>query len=60
MDKPRVKINGYSRYGEWELGDKGIVDGYCRGGDDVPYAIVILDKNFHFVMVQLNQLERIG
>ena len=57
--KPIVKIIGYSRYGEWELGDKGVVDGYCRGGDDVPYAIVILDKNSRFVMVNLEQLEQI-
>lgn len=58
--KPKVKIIGYSRDGEWELGDTGVVDGYCRGGDDVPYAIVILDKNFRFVMVNLYQLEQIG
>lgn len=58
--KPRVKINGRSHFGEWEPGDTGVVDGYCRGGNDVPCAIVILDKNFHFVMVNLYQLEQIG
>jgi len=57
--KPRVKIYGISRYGDWELGDTGVVDGYCRGGDDTPYAIVILDKNFRFVMVGLEQLKQI-
>lgn len=59
--KPRVKINGRSPYGgEWEPGDTGVVDGYCRGGNDVPYAIVILDKNNRFVMVNIEQLEQIG
>ncbi len=58
--KPRVKINGSSPYGEWEPGDTGVVDGYCRGGNDVPYAIVILDKNFRFVMVDIYKLEQIG
>ncbi len=53
-------MNGRSRYGEWEPGDTGVVDGYCRGGDDIPYAVVILDKNFRFVMVNLEQLEQIG
>lgn len=57
--KPRVKINGSSRYGDWEPGDTGVVDGYCRGGDDLPYAVVILDKNSCFVMVNLGQLEQI-
>ena len=56
----RVKINGKSPYEEWGPGDTGVVDGYCIGGNDVPYAIVILDKNFRFVMVDIEQLERIG
>ena len=30
-----------SPYKDWNSGDIGYVDGYCRGGDDVPYAIVI-------------------
>lgn len=58
--KARVKINGRSPYADWEPGDTGVVDGYCRGGNDVPYAIVILDKNFRFVMVNIEQLELIG
>lgn len=53
-------MNGNSPYGEWVAGDTGVVDGYCRGGNDVPYAIVILNKNFRFVMVNLDQLELIG
>jgi hypothetical protein len=58
--KPRVKINGKSPCGEWEPGDTGVVDGYCRDWNGVPYAIVILDKNFRFVMVIIEQLEQIG
>lgn len=57
--KPRVKINGRDIDGEWNHGDTGVVDGYCQGGNNVPYAIVILDKNFRFVMVNLEQLELI-
>ena len=57
--KARVRIDGSSPYGEWKPGDTGVVDGYCRGGDDVPYAVVILDKNSRFVMVNLEQLYKI-
>ena len=58
--KPRVKIRGKDfQYGEFEEGDTGVVDGYCRGGNDVPYAIVILDKNRRFVMVNIMILEQI-
>ena len=56
---PRVKINGINPFKKWELGDTGVVDGYCIGKNDVPYAIVILDKNFRFVMVNIEQLEQI-
>ena len=58
--KPRVKINGSNPFRKWEPGDTGVVDGYCMGKNDVPYAIVILDKNFRFVMVNIEQLEQIG
>ncbi len=57
---PRVKINGINPFKKWELGDTGVVDGYCIGKNDVPYAIVILDKNLRFVMVNIEQLEQIG
>jgi len=56
---PRVKINGINPFKKWELGDTGVVDGYCIGKNDVPYAIVILDKNLRFVMVNIEQLEQI-
>ena len=60
--KPRVKINGKSSRddNEYDYGDTGVVDGYCQGAYSVPYAVVILDKNFRFVMVKLEQLEQIG
>ncbi len=60
LKKPRVKIKGKGHFGEWNHGDTGVVDGYCQGAYSVPYAVVILDKNFKFVMVKLEQLEQIG
>lgn len=58
--KAKVKICGNSPYGEYKKGDMGIVDGYCRGGDETPCAIVILDKDASFVMVYIHQLSFIN
>jgi hypothetical protein len=58
MNKTRVLIQSTSPHGEWEysVGDKGTVDGYCRGGDGVPYAVVIKDRDNRFAMVPLTAL----
>ena len=42
MKRIEVKFICESRYDDWKLGDFGYVDGYCRGGGDVPYAVVIV------------------
>lgn len=42
MKRLRVRFICKSPYKDWEPGDLGYVDGYCRGGDDVPCAIVIV------------------
>ena len=44
-----VSILHDSPLGEYREGDVGYVDGYCRGGDDIPYAIVIIRDNFCLV-----------
>lgn len=49
--KPEVVIECSSPYGEWQKGDVGIVDGYCRGGDDVPCAVVIVREKFAMVPI---------
>lgn len=58
MNKTIVSILSNSPFGETEYaaGDEGIVDGYCRGGDGVPYAVVIKDRDSKFVMVPLSSL----
>lgn len=42
MKRLRVRFICKSPYKDWESGDLGYVDGYCRGGNDVPCAIVIV------------------
>lgn len=54
MKRVRVRFIYQSRYKEWELGDVGYIDGYCRGGDDVPYAVAIV-KN-RIVMAPLETI----
>lgn len=58
--RAKVIIEGNSPYGDYAAGDTGFVDGYCRGGDGTPCAIVILDKNDRFAMVYINQLKYNG
>ena len=42
MKRLEVRFICQSHYKDWEIGDLGYVDGYCRGEDDVPCVIVIV------------------
>lgn len=42
MKRVRVRFIYQSPYKDWNSGDVGYIDGYCRGGDNVPYAVVIV------------------
>ena len=42
MERLKVMFICKSPYNDWEPGDMGYVDGYCRAGDDVPCAVVII------------------
>ena len=54
--KPRVILTSRGRYGDYSDGDCGVVDGYVRGGDDIPMAVVILDSG-RFVFAEMNHLK---
>ncbi len=55
--KTKVKIISLSRnsYGV-SVGDTGYVDGYVSGYDERPYAIVVIDRSFHYIPIE-NLLE---
>lgn len=54
--KTKVKITSDDfRYQEYKAGEFGYVDGYCRGGDDTPYAVVAV--NDRIVLVSINCLK---
>jgi len=58
MEKTKVKIIEVTHQCMLNIGDVGYIDGYCRAGDDRPYAIVVSGKVVD--MVPLHTLEVIG
>ena len=43
-------------YYDVHKGDVGYVDGYIRGGDDTPYAVVVIGKSFKLVPLHIIEL----
>lgn len=56
--KTFVRVTSDVNNGQAKKGDIGYIDGYVRGADDVPYAIVVILDLLSFV--PLNKLEVIG
>lgn len=55
MNKTYVTINDNdNQHKEYTKGDSGYIDGYVRGGDNTPYAVVVVKKKL--VMVPLHSL----
>jgi len=53
----RITITDYE-HNEYKAGEVGYVDGYIRGGNDKPFAVVVFADG-RFVMVHLTCLIRI-
>lgn len=53
--KKRVIFTSSSQYGDYEIGEKGVVDGYVSGGDGIPCAVVVKD-NGCFVLACINHI----
>lgn len=51
--KTYVKL-GVSKHNEWEPETIGYIDGYCRGGNGVPFACVVVGDKI--VMCELHNL----
>ena len=61
--KTEVTIqNDDHEHKEYKKGDFGYVDGYVRGGNNAPLAVVVLettnDRNGIFVLVPLHNLKK--
>lgn len=47
-----------TRYDDWKKGEKGYIDGYIRGGDNTPLAVVVIKERI--VMIPLHCLDAKG
>ena len=54
--KTKVRVTCNSYYYDVHEGDIGYVDGYIRGGDNTPYAVVVIGKSFNRVPVHIIEL----
>ena len=54
--KTKVRIACDSFHYNVIKGDVGYVDGYIRGGDDTPYAVVVIGKSFKLVPLHMIEL----
>ena len=55
MEKIYVKLKSNGQYNDYKAGQIGFIHGYLRGGDDRPYAVVVVGKDV--VMAILYDLE---
>lgn len=51
MTKTKVKIVGDPEPCRFNSGDIGYIDGYIRGGNNVPLCVVIVGKDIDFVSI---------
>lgn len=51
-------ISDDHQHGDWKKGEKGYIDGYVRGGNDVPLVAVVLKDRI--VLASTHQLKVIG
>ena len=42
--KTRVIMIQQNEYKEWELFEEGFIDGYIQGGDNRPYACIVIGE----------------
>jgi len=49
--KTRIKIRADYYQGIFKVGQKGYIDGYVRDGNDIPLAVVIIDKVIDLVPI---------
>ena len=49
MEKTRAKLKVDVAQSDLRKGDEGYIDGYCRGGNDVPYAAFVSGETVDLV-----------
>lgn len=56
MQRALIKFKADCRYGDYKKGEQGHIDGYIRGGNDVPQVVVIKD-NGDLVLAEIYHIE---
>jgi hypothetical protein len=55
----QVEIIGNYEHAAFKIGEQGFVDGYVRGADDRPYAVVIIGEKIDMVpLYSLNVINK--
>ena len=54
--KTKVRITCDYHCNDYHKGDIGYVDGYCRGGDETPCAVVVINKRFILIPIYAIEL----
>lgn len=57
--KERVRFIYNSPNKDYKMGEEGYLVGFCRGGNDVPFAVVRKDDG-HYVLSYLHAIVYIG
>ena len=52
MERLRVRFICGSHYKDWNSGNIGYVDGYCRGGDGIPCAVVVVKDRIVMALLE--------
>lgn len=50
--KVQVKSND-SVHNDYKKGERGVIDGYVRGGNDAPFAVVLIDDRLEMIPLNL-------
>jgi hypothetical protein len=58
--KTRVLIKQKINQTDFEEGDFGYIDGYVRGGDERPYAVVVRLRDGYIDLAMVHQLQAVG
>ena len=49
--KTKVELKNDVQHSNLKKGDKGYIDGYCRGGNNAPYAVIVVGETIDLCLL---------
>ena len=49
--KTKVELKKDAQHSNLKKGDRGYIDGYCRGGNDTPYAVIVVGETIDLCLL---------